>query len=165
MGFRVRVTTRRPELEGEQRARGSTHRALPRGRQYLTGATYWQCAGLQLRFQAPAFSLCSVLPLKQTPELNCAKENQGKRLSFVSEDSRLREKRAQGPQVCHRVAGRGGAFSLELPDSFQGLPVPPNYLLTQECLRTAPLGPVCHLLLAWPTARGDRKPPPQSWLP
>lgn len=111
------------------------------------------------------FLSAPVLPLKQTPELNCAKENQGKRLSFVSEDSRLREKRAQGPQVCHRVAGRGGAFSLELPDSFQGLPLPSNYQLTQECLRTAPLGPVCHLLLAWPTARGDRKPPPQSWLP
>ena len=36
-----------------------------------------------------------------------------------------------GPRVCHRVAGRGGAETLELPVSLQGILVPYNYLLTQ----------------------------------
>ena len=52
-------------------------------------------AGMQLCLQAPAFPSAPVLPLKQTPELRCAKGNQGKGVSFVLKGLRLREKRAQ----------------------------------------------------------------------
>lgn len=69
--------------------------------------------------------------------------NSGKGFSFVHKGLRLGLKRAQWApgSGSYRTAGRGGARHPELPGSLQSILVPYNYLFTQHCLPTVPLGP------------------------